>query len=87
MFTKAPQTRCFFVFVRLLRNGSIHRANACAACAVDALLGVDDDLVITFGDRAGRALFDARAAVDAVVIDLESHDTYLLYIFPWKFSY
>jgi hypothetical protein len=66
----------FFV-QKLSLLGSANGADTGTSTALDASIGVDYELAVALGDRLNRAICSARAASDAIIRNLVSHDTYL----------
>lgn len=58
--------------------GSANRAGTGASAAIDANIGIDDVLAVTFGNSANGAIGSASAASNAIVRNFESHGSYLL---------
>ena len=58
---------------KLLGLDRASRASAFASAAVNALVGVDDELGIAFADRLAGAGFFASATLDAVIANFVSH--------------
>ncbi len=65
----AGQTFQRFGVACLLLYGSTHRAGLGAGAAIDALIGVDHELAIAFGNRLHGAIGRASATADAIVGD------------------
>jgi len=51
----------------LLLSGSAHRAGISTSAAFDALIGVDYELAIAFGNRVYGALGSASTTADALI--------------------
>lgn len=64
--------------------GSTNGASGSASSAIDAIIGVDDELAVLFGNSADGAFIGASAASDAIVGNLISHGMYLLIIFGYR---
>ena len=65
----------------LSRDIDVLGADLLAGAALDALVGIDDVLVLAFGDSLNGAVVGARAALDASVSDIVSHDISLHYVY------
>ena len=57
--------------------GSSHRTSICTAAAADALVSIDNELIVTLGNARNGASICACAAVDALVGNLVCHVKYL----------
>ena len=64
---KASGERLTLWTIYLLLSGSAYRASIRASAAFDALIGIDHELAIAFGNGLHRAFGRAGAAADAVV--------------------
>lgn len=69
-----------YAFLRNLFSGigSADGASRSASTAIDAVIGVDDELAVFFGNSADGAFIGTSAASDAFIRNLISHGMYLL---------
>lgn len=75
-----------YAFLRNLFSGigSANGASRSASTAVDAVVSVDDELAVLFGNSANGAFICASAASDAFIGNLVSHGMYLLSKFGYR---
>ena len=69
----------FFRYERLVLGlGGINRAGTGAGAAIDAGIGIDDELAVTLGNSLNGAVAGASATGDAIIGDNICHDNSLL---------
>ena len=77
------QKRSHYAFLRTLfcGVGSTNGASRSASAAIDAIVSVDHELAVLFGNSGNGAFVSASAASDAFIRNLISHSMYLLFKF------
>ena len=65
--------------IRLGLGGRAHGAHTGASAAGHAGVRINVELAVALGDGGNGTFLSARAAGDALVTDLISHDSYLLF--------
>lgn len=58
----------------LFSNRCAYGASICTSAAINALLGIDNVLAVSFGDRFNGATVSASAATETFVGNFVSHD-------------